>query len=50
MSDEIEDREVHLCRVGTDELLKALKDSHARNVPRPIVPVSAKLKMIGTKE
>lgn len=49
MSDDIEDREVHLCRVGTVELLKALKADHRKNVPQPIRQVSAKLEVVKTE-
>lgn len=36
MADEIEDRDVHLCRVGVVELLKALKATDEGDAPRPI--------------
>lgn len=49
VSDDIEDREVHLCRVGTVELLKALKADHRKNVPQPIRQVSAKLEVVKTE-
>ena len=50
VSDDIEDREFHLCRVGTAELLKALKADHAKNVPQPIQQVFAKLKVVEAEE
>jgi hypothetical protein len=50
VSDDIEDREVHLCRVGTAELLKVLKTAHAKKIPQPIRQVAAKLKVVETEQ
>lgn len=46
MADDIEDRDVHLCRVGLAELLTALEEKTRLRVPEPIKPVRVHVKVI----
>lgn len=47
MADEIEDRDVHLCRVGLAELLTALEGKTRARGPEPIRPMRVHVRVIG---